>query len=123
MHPHRHALLYILLLLTPHAQAASLFVSGALQYDVVFPHYNLTSLTQSGWLHDYGCWGSQFTAGLTGPDVSVYLGYQRVASSMYNESYSWQRDGDKHYYADLSNSWREARMLFGAQWHMTLWAW
>lgn len=95
------------------------YISGSVQYDVVFAHYGLRSATSSGWLHDFGCWGSQFDIGVKGKDLSVYFGYHYSASPMYGDMEHWYRDG--YFYAASGinrNAWREKRYVLGSRWTM-----
>ena len=101
------ALITLLLRNAGPAAAVQLYVGAALQYDVAFPHYSLSSLTESGWIHDFGCWGSETTFGLAWPAFSVYAGYHFVSSSIYVELVP-----PRH------SSWREQRFILGARWHM-----
>ena len=97
----------LLLCCSTTARAVQPFIGTALQYDVAFPHYDLSSLTQSGWLHDFGCWGSETTVGLAWPAYTVYAGYHFSSSSVYGE---WG--------PERRSSWREKRVLLGIRRHL-----
>jgi hypothetical protein len=95
------------------------YISGSLQYDIVFAHYGMRSATSSGWLHDFGCWGSQFDVGVKGKDLTVYFGYHYSSSPLYTEWEHWFNESAFRAYTGINeNSWREKRYLLGSRWTM-----
>jgi len=97
------------------------YVGGSLNYDVAFAHYHMQSLTQSGCLHDFGCWGSQFEVGMSSENFSVYGGYHASTSSLYGrEEAMLLQDHTLDQVASEveENAWKEQRGLLGVRWQM-----
>jgi hypothetical protein len=103
-------LLALVILFTPLSLFAaewSPYVGAALQYDLVIPIYGVTSATNSGYLHEFASWGSQFEVGTSTKDISIYGAYHFSASPDYGEHDGYTR-----------SSWKEKRALLGARWLM-----
>jgi hypothetical protein len=97
------------------------YVGGSLNYDVAFAHYHMQSLTESGCLHDFGCWGSQFEAGMSSANFSVYGAYHSSRSSVYGREYAMLLQGanlDQVASEVEENAWDEQRALVGVRWHL-----
>jgi hypothetical protein len=80
-------------------------LSGALQYDVVFPHFGTGSSFNSGWEGYNGRWGSTFDAEMRSQKYGIHVGYHYAGSPIFVHS------------VGSVTAWLEKRLDLGVRWY------